>query len=408
MHIINNMDALRREFPILSIRVNNKPLVYFDNAATTQKPLRVIDKISSYYKEYNANVHRGNHHLSILATEKLEESRTFISSYINAAHSHEIIFTRGTTESINLVASVFGFAKLKKGDAVLITEMEHHSNIVPWQMNCERYGANLKVAPINEKGELLIDRLEELMTEDVKIIALTHISNTLGTINPVKDIISMAHQKQIPVLVDGAQAVPHLRIDVQDLDCDFYCFSGHKAYGPTGIGVLYAKEKWLNELPPYQGGGEMIESVTFEKTTFNVAPFKFEAGTPNIEGGIVIAEALKFIRDIGIEKIAAHEKQLLDYATEKLSSIDGTRIIGTATEKASVISFLVEGTHPGDLGILLDKMGVAVRVGNHCTEPLMRKFNIPGTVRASFALYNTCEEIDVFIVSLKKALEMLK
>jgi len=407
-NLIYNPEIIRKQFPILKSRVNDRPLIYLDNAATTQKPQCVIDQIVTYYTEVNANVHRGNHYLSSLATEMLENSRSYIKTYLNAAHSHEIIFTRGTTESINLISNVFGEARLQPGDSVLITEMEHHSNLVPWQMKSTVHGARLKVAPINEEGELMMDELAGMLTDDVKILAITHVSNTLGTINPVKEIVSLAHEKGIPVLIDGAQAIPHMKVDVQDLDCDFYCFSGHKVYGPTGIGILYAKEKWLEELPPYQGGGEMIESVSFEKTTFNVAPFKFEAGTPNIEGGIVLAEALKFIDAAGISLVGLHEKALTDYATTKLLQTKGMRIIGRAKEKTGVISFLVDGYHPGDIGILLDKMGVAVRVGNHCTEPLMRKFNIPGTVRASFACYNTFSDVDIFIEALNKTLQMLR
>lgn len=406
--MINELIQYRSDFPVLQQKINGNQLVYFDNAASTQKPIQVIQCISNYYQSTHANVHRGNHYLSQKATEQYENARKTVQHFLNAKSQNEIIFTRGTTESINLVATVFGRMMIKAGDEIIVSAMEHHSNIVPWQIMALERGAVLKVAEINTNGELLVEHLQSLMSEKTKIIALTHISNTLGTINPVKEIIKLAHQANIAVLIDGAQAVPHLKVDVQELDCDFYCFSGHKVYGPTGIGVLYGKEKWLELLPPYQGGGEMIESVSFEKTTYNRPPFKFEAGTPHIAGALGLAEALKYINNIGVEKIAAHENQLLHYTTEKLLNIQGAKIIGTASHKAGVISFLVDGTHPGDIGMLADKMGVAIRTGNHCTEPLMRKWNLPGTARASFALYNTFEEADVFINALNKAVKMLR
>ncbi|HPD66162.1 MAG TPA: cysteine desulfurase [Bacteroidia bacterium] len=402
-----DIKAIREQFPVLQQKINGFPLVYFDNAASTQKPLSVINRISGYYLTTHANVHRGNHYLSQKATEEFEEARKTVQSFINAQKPEEIIFTRGTTESINLIASVFGKKYFLPKDEIIITEMEHHSNIVPWQIMAEERKAGIKVAAINSSGELDVSHMKSLVNERTKLIAITHISNTLGSINPVKEIISFAHQHQIPVLVDGAQAIPHLKVNVQELDCDFYCFSGHKVYGPTGIGVLYGKAKWLAELPPYQGGGEMIETVTFEKTTYNKPPFKFEAGTPDIAGAIGLAEALRFVEAIGSENIGRHEEELLKYATEKINEMGGIRIIGTAREKAGVISFVHKHIHPGDIGVLLDKMGVAVRVGNHCTEPLMRKYGLPGTVRASFAVYNTVEEVDVFISSLKKAFKML-
>lgn len=400
-------ESIREEFPILHQKVNGFPLVYFDNAASTQKPARVINKISAYYSTIHANVHRGNHYLSHLATEAFEEARKVTCQFINASKPEEIIFTRGTTESINLVASVFGKKFIRAGHEIIITAMEHHSNIVPWQIMAEERNAVLKVAEINNAGELMVNHLKSLVNENTRIIALNHVSNTLGTINPVKEVIEFAHQHEIPVLIDGAQAIPHLKVDVQELDCDFYCFSGHKIYGPTGIGILYGKEKWLNDLPPYQGGGEMIETVTFEKTTYNKLPFKFEAGTPDISGAIGLAEALKFVKETDIEFINRHENILLKYATDKLNALPEIRIIGNASQKAGVISFIVKDKHPGDVGILLDKMGIAVRVGNHCTEPLMRKYNLPGTIRASFAIYNTLEEIDTFISALEKTIRML-
>lgn len=402
-----NLDEIRKEFPILSQKVNGKPLIYLDNGATAQKPNAVINCVDEYYREYNSNIHRGVHHLSQLATNKYEESRNTLQKFINAKHSHEVIFTTGTTGSINLVASSFGKKHLKKGDEVLISAMEHHSNIVPWQMICEETGATLKVIPITKEGELIYDEFLNLLSDKTKLLSVTHISNTMGSINPIKEMIVEAHKVGAKVLIDAAQSVPHTSLDVQELDCDFLAFSGHKMFGPTGVGVLYGKEEILNEMPPYQGGGDMIKEVTFEKTIYNCLPHKFEAGTPNIAGGIATAEAVNFINQVGYNFIEKQEKELLDYATEQLGQIGGVRIIGTAKNKASVISFLVDGTHPFDVGTLLDQMGVAVRTGHHCTQPLMDFFEIPGTIRASFAFYNTKEEVDVFISALKNAVMML-
>ena len=399
---------IREDFPILKKQVNGKPLIYFDNGATAQKPKSVIDAITKYYSEQNSNIHRGVHTLSREITIEYERAREKIQKHINAQHVHEIIFTKGTTDSINLVAHCFGKLYVQEGDEILLTEMEHHSNIIPWQLLCEEKKAKLKVIPINDKGELILDELDQLISSKTKLIALTHISNTLGTINPVKNIIVKAHQKNIPVLVDGAQAIPHTKVDVQDLDCDFYVFSGHKVFGPTGVGILYGKEKWLNAFPPYQGGGGIIKTVTFEKTEYAETPLKFEAGTPHIEGGIGLAVALDYINNIGLENIHAYETELLHYATDLLNTIPGLRIIGTANEKASVISFVVDGIHPFDMGLILDKLGIAVRTGHHCTQPLMQHFGIPGTIRASFAFYNTKEEIDVFVEGIKKAISMLR
>ncbi|GAB4252928.1 MAG: cysteine desulfurase [Vicingaceae bacterium] len=403
-----DITTIRKQFPILTRKVYDKPLIYFDNSATAQKPQMVIDAINKYYSFENSNIHRGVHHLSQEATNAYEVARKTMQQFINAKHDYEVIFTKGTTDSINLVANCFSRKYLAKGDEVLITAMEHHSNIVPWQMACESTGASLKVIPFFEDGSLDMAAFEQLLTDKTKIVAVTHVSNTLGTINPVKEIIEKAHEKGAKVLVDGAQAVPHLQVDVQDLDCDFYAFSGHKMYGPTGIGVLYGKEDILNDLPPYQGGGDMIKTVTFEKTTYNELPFKYEAGTPNIAGGIVMKKAVEFIWNIGYENIAKHEEALLTYATGKLKQISGLKIIGEAKQKASVISFVVDGTHPTDVGTIIDKLGIAVRTGHHCTEPIMQHYKIPGTIRASFAIYNTKEEIDNFIAALERAVKMLK
>lgn len=401
-----DIQAIRADFPILSQTVNGKPLVYFDNGATAQKPKVVIDAITKYYEEINANIHRGVHTLSQLATDAYEVSRNTIQNHLNAKHNHEIIFTSGTTHGINLVAN--GFASLlKQGDAVMVSAIEHHSNIVPWQMLCERTGAKLVVIPMNEKGELILSEFERLLDKNVKIIAVNHISNALGTINPIETIIEKAHQAGAAVLIDGAQATPHLRPDVQQLDCDFYVFSGHKVCGPTGVGILYGKESWLNQLPPYQGGGEMIKEVTFEKTTYAELPHKFEAGTPNIAGGIVLGTAIDYLNGIGFDAIEAYEQELLAYGTEKLLEIEGVKIYGTGTHKASVISFNIEGIHPYDIGTIVDKLGIAVRTGHHCAQPIMNFFDIPGTVRASFAFYNTKEEIDIFVEAVKKAKQML-
>jgi len=403
-----NIQKLRQDFPILSRKVNGKTLVYLDNGATTQKPNQVIDAVSNYYQMQNANIHRGVHQLSIDITIAYENARITVQKHLNAALPQEIIFTSGTTESINLVANSFGKKNIKSGDEIIISEMEHHSNILPWQILCEEKGAVLKVIPINEKGELLIDEYKKLLCDKTKIVAVTHISNTLGTINPVKEIIALAHEKNIPVLIDGAQALPHIKVDLQDLDADFYCFGGHKIFAPSGVGILYGKEKWLNEMPPYKVGGGTIKTVTFEKTEYADLPLKFEAGTPNIEGGIGLAAAIDYVNEIGLENIGAYECELLEYATTKLSAIEGLRIIGTAKEKASVISFVIEEVHPLDVGTILDKQGIAVRTGHHCTQPLMEHFGIPGTIRASLVFYNTKEEIDVLVNGILKAIKMLK
>ena len=404
---IIDLQKIRSDFPILSREVNGKPLVYFDNGASSQKPKQVIDVISHYYEYEHSNIHRGIHTLSQEATNAYEDARKTLQHFINAKHDHEIIFTAGTTGSINLVASSFSKKYLKEGDEIIISTMEHHSNIVPWQMICEEKGAILKVVPINDEGEFLMEEFKDLLSEKTKLVAVTHVSNTLGTINPVKEIIEKSHANGALVLIDGAQSVPHTKVDVQELDCDFYVFSGHKMCGPTGVGILYGKEDILNELPPYQGGGDMIKTVTFEKTTYNSLPHKLEAGTPNIAGGIGLAAAAKYMNEIGIDKIEAYEHELLTYATQQIKQIDGVRIIGEAENKASVLSFLVDGTHPSDIGMIVDKLGIAIRTGHHCTEPLMNRFNIPGTARASFAFYNTIEEIDIFITALKRAIKML-
>ena len=397
----------REDFKILEQEVNKRPLVYLDNAATTQKPESVINAISEYYRTINSNIHRGVHHLSQLATTRFEEAREAIRRYINAQNSYEIIFTRGATESINLIANSFSRAFLKAGDEVIVSEMEHHANIVPWQMACEIAGANLKVLPFDDAGVLILEKLEELITPKTKIISIAHISNSLGTINPIEEVIRIAHSHNIPVMIDGAQAVSHEKVDVQQLDCDFYCFSGHKMYAPMGIGVLYGKEKWLNAMPPYQGGGEMIQQVTFEKTTYNELPFKFEAGTPAVSDVIGLHTAIQYIEELGIDKILHHEQKLLQYATEQLSVIEGLLIYGTAPRKAAIISFNLEGIHPYDVGVIIDHLGVAVRTGHHCTQPVMQHFQIPGTVRASFALYNSQEEVDQLVEAVKKAKMML-
>ncbi|MGO4919829.1 aminotransferase class V-fold PLP-dependent enzyme [Maribacter spongiicola] len=401
-----DIKKIREDFPILKRQVNGKPLVYLDNAATSQTPQQVIDVIVDYYQNYNANIHRGVHTLSQEATDKYEQARIKIQKHFNAAKSYEIIFTSGTTHSINLVAN--GFASLiKKGDEVLVSAMEHHSNIVPWQMLCERTGAILKVIPMNLEGELRMDVYDELLSDKTKLVFCNHISNALGTINPIEEIIEKAHKAGAAVLIDGAQAAPHLVADVQALDVDFYTCSAHKICGPTGEGMLYGKEEWLNKLPPYQGGGEMIAEVTFEKTTYADLPHKFEAGTPNICGGIAFGAALDYMNAIGFEEIAKYEHELLEYATEELLKIDGLKIYGTANNKTSVISFNIEGIHPYDIGSILDKLGIAVRTGHHCAQPIMDFFKIPGTVRASFAFYNTKEEVDVLVAGVIKAKSML-
>jgi cysteine desulfurase/selenocysteine lyase len=398
---------IREQFPALRRQVYNKNLIYFDNGATSQKPQVVLDAIQKYYSRDNANIHRGVHYLSQKATDEYEQARRIIQAYIGAEKHEEIIFTKGTTDGINLVANSFG-ELLSEGDEILITAMEHHSNIVPWQMLCQRKKLTLKVLPINLKGELLTEELDNLLTERTKLFAFTHISNTLGTINPVKKLTERAHAVGAVVLLDGAQSIQHMPIDVKDLGCDFFVFSSHKVFGPTGIGVLYGKEALLERMPPYQGGGDMISKVTFERTTYNELPFKFEAGTPHIAGGICLGEAFRFLSSQDLEGIQKHEKELADYAQDLLDTFEGVRIIGEARKKTSVVSFVVDGVHPFDLGVLLDKQGIAVRTGHHCTQPLMDFFGIPGTVRASFAFYNTKEEIDTFISAVERGIAMLK
>jgi cysteine desulfurase/selenocysteine lyase len=401
-----DVHAIRKDFPILQRQVYNKPLIYFDNGATTQKPQPVIDCINEYHAFKNSSVHRGAHFLSEQATGDYENARITIQHFIHAEHPHEIIFTAGTTASINTVAFSFGERYIKKGDEIIITEMEHHANIVPWQMVCERKNAVLKVIPFSDQGVLQLDRLNNMITNKTRLVAVIHVSNALGTVNPVEEIIKKAHLHNIPVLVDGAQSIQHAPIDVTKMDCDFFTFSGHKAYGPTGIGILYAKEKWLEEMPPYMGGGEMVDVVTFEKTTYNSLPFKFEAGTPNYIGAIALAEALKYISAIGIDNIAAHEQMLLQQGTKQLTALGFIRLYGTAPHKSSIISFGINGVHPYDAGMVIDKMGIAVRTGTHCAQPVMQHFGIDGTIRASFALYNTAEEIDALIEAVKKVKTM--
>jgi cysteine desulfurase/selenocysteine lyase len=401
-----DIQKIRAEFPILSQKVNGKPLVYFDNGATSQKPQIVIDAEVKYYQEINANIHRGVHTLSQLATDAYEISRGKVQQHINAKFAHEVLFTSGTTHGINLVTN--GFASiLKPGDEVIVSSLEHHSNIVPWQMLCERTGATLKVIPMNEDGELIMETFDTLLSEKTKVVTVNHISNALGIINPIKYIIDKAHAVGAAVLIDGAQAVPHLKPNVQELDCDFYAFSGHKMCGPTGTGILYGKEEWLNKLPPYQGGGEMIKEVTFEKTTYADLPHKFEAGTPNIAGGIVLGTAIDYLNNIGFENIQQYENELLEHATKRLLEIEGLRIYGTGKNKASVVSFNIDGIHPYDVGSIIDKLGIAVRTGHHCAQPIMNFFCIPGTIRASFSFYNTKEEIDAMVEAVKKAKTML-
>jgi cysteine desulfurase/selenocysteine lyase len=398
---------IRKDFPILNRKIYNKPLVYLDNGATTQKPACVIDCINDFHTSRNSSIHRGLHYLSEQATESYEAARKTVQEFINAKSSREIIFTSGTTGSINGLSLSFGEKYINEGDEILITAMEHHSNIVPWQMLCERKKAVLRVIPFNDEGELLMEEYEKLLNERTRIVAVIHVSNTLGTVNPVEEIISKAHQRGIPVLVDGAQSVQHLEVDVQKMDCDFFVFSGHKTYGPTGIGVLYGKEKWLEEMSPFQGGGEMVANVTFEKTTYNEVPFKFEAGTTNYIGAIALAEALKYIDKIGKQSIAGHESQLLKYATERIRESADVKIYGTAKNKISILSFLIDNIHPYDAGMIFDKMGVAVRTGTHCAQPVMNRYNIDGTIRASFALYNTMEEVDALCRAVEKAHSLL-
>ncbi len=402
-----NIDKIRADFPILKREVNGRPLVYLDNGATTQKPSAVINSIVRYYTDMNSNVHRGVHYLSQISTDAFEVTRKKVQTFINAAEDKEIIITKGTTDGINLIATCYGRAFIQAGDEIIISAMEHHSNIVPWQMLCDEKGCKIRVIPMNDKGELDMDAYKGLLNEKTKLVAVTYVSNALGTINPVREMISIAHRHGAVVLVDAAQAVQHIQIDVQKLDVDFLVFSGHKMYGPTGVGVLYGKEELLNAMPPYQGGGDMIKEVTFEKTTYNELPFKFEAGTPNIEAGICLNEAIDYINSIGLDNIEAYEHDLLQYATEKLAEIPGMRFIGTAEQKCSVISFVIDGTHPYDVGVILDKLGIAVRTGHHCAQPVMDRFGIPGTIRASLAVYNTKEEIDILVAGIQRAVNML-
>jgi cysteine desulfurase/selenocysteine lyase len=401
-----DVTKIRADFPILAERINGRPLVYLDNAATSQKPRVVLDAIANYYEHLNANIHRGVHTLSVRATEAHDAARLTVKQFINAADTREIIFVRGATEAINLVAQTYGRKHVAAGDEVLITAMEHHSNIVPWQILCEEKSAHLRVAPIDDRGELILDEFARLIGPRTKIVAVTHVSNALGTVLPLREMIELAHRSGVPVLVDGAQAVPHFAVDVQALDADFYAFSGHKVYGPTGIGVLYGKRALLDAMPPYQGGGDMIRSVTFEKTTYNDLPWKFEAGTPDIAGAIALGAALKYITGLGMDNIAAHENDLLAYATQTVGAIPGVQLIGTASERVGVVSFVLDGVHPHDLGTILDREGIAIRTGHHCAQPVMERFGIPATARASFAVYNTREEIDALVAGIRAAREV--
>ena len=401
-----DVQSIRKDFPILDHKIYDKPLIYFDNGATTQKPRCVVEKIESGYYNVNANIHRGVHFLSQAATEAHEDARKTVQQFLNARSSNEIIFTRGTTEAINLIASSFTDECMSAGDEVIVSVMEHHSNIVPWQIQAAKKGISLRVIPMNEKGELLLDEYRKLFTEKTRLVAVTQVSNVLGTVNPIKEIVAIAHEHGVPVLVDGAQSTPHMKVDVQDLDAEFFVFSGHKIYGPTGIGVLYGKEEWLDKLPPYQGGGEMIATVSFEKTVFNELPFKFEAGTPDYIGSVALAEALRYVDNIGMDRIAAQEQDLLQYATEQLKQIEGMRIFGEAADKGAVISFLVGNIHHYDMGMLLDHLGIAVRTGHHCAQPLMQALGIEGTVRASFSFYNTREEVDVLVRGIERVRKM--
>jgi cysteine desulfurase/selenocysteine lyase len=403
-----NINEIRKQFPVLDQQVYGKPLVYLDNAATTQKPLCVIERERDYYLHENCNIHRGVHYLSQKATEAYEHARQTVADFINAKESREIIFTRGTTESLNLLATAFEHLFVNEGDKVLVTAMEHHSNLVPWQQMVQRHHGQLLVVPMNDKGVLDLEQYEKLLQEGPKIVSIAHISNVLGTINPVKQMIAMAHNYGIPVVIDGAQSMAHHSIDVQDLDCDFFVFSGHKMYAPMGIGGLYGKAEWLEKLPPYQFGGEMVDTVSFEKTTFNVLPFKFEAGTPNVGAALGLETAIQFLQSLDRKEVEAHENQLLRSAIQQLSEIDGIRFIGEAEQRSGLVSFIIEDIHPYDLGTIIDKMGVAVRTGHHCAEPVMTRFGIPGTVRASFALYNTLEEVDVFVKAVRRAAMMLR
>jgi len=401
-----DVERVRADFPILQEKAYGRPLVYLDNAATSQKPKQVMDAILRYYEHENANIHRGVHYLSMRATEEYEAGRKAAQLFLNAARPSEIIFVRGTTEAINLVAQTYGRANVGADDEVLITALEHHSNIVPWQLLCNEKGAKLKVAPINEQGEVVLEEFEKLLSPRTRIVAVGHVSNALGTINPLKQMIAMAHAHKVPVLIDGAQAAPRMAVDVRDLDCDFYAFSGHKAYGPTGIGVLYGKLALLEAMPPYQGGGEMISSVTFEKTLYNKVPHKFEAGTPDMSGAVGLHAAIDYLNELGMENIAEHEHDLLSYATEKVSAIPGVRIVGTAKEKTGVLSFVMEGVHPHDIGTILDQEGIAIRTGHHCAQPLMERFGIDATARASFGIYNTKEEVDALVRGIEKVREV--
>jgi len=408
MNFSFDVKKIRDDFPALNQKVYDKPLVYFDNAATTQKPKVVIDIINKSYSEYNSNVHRGVHYLSEKMTERYEAAREKVRNFLNAKYAHEIIFTKGTTDSINAVAFSFGEAYVKEGDEIIVSEMEHHSNIVPWQMLCQRKGAYLKVIPFNDDGELLLDEYKKLINSKTKLVAIVHASNSLGTVNPVKEIISIAHKNNVPVLIDGTQAIQHRKIDVQDMDCDFYCFSGHKIYGPTGIGILYGKEHWLKEMPPYQGGGDMIDRVTFEKTTYAQLPAKFEAGTPDYIGAVGLGTALDYLNSIGLDNLYKYEEQLLKYGTNKLKEIDGLKIYGMAKDKTCVFSFLLNNIPAYDTGMILDKMGIAVRTGHHCTQPIWDHYRVEGSARASLAFYNTFEEIDYFCETLKQVQKMFE
>jgi len=403
-----DVEKVRREFPILHQKVNGKPLVYLDNAATSQKPESVLRALDKYYREYNSNIHRGVHYLSERATQAYEQARGAAQHFINAGDASEVIFVRGTTEAINLVAQTWGRKHVGAGDEIIISAMEHHSGIVPWQMLCEEKGAKLRVIPMNDQGELLLEEYEKLLGPKTKFVSLAHVSNALGTINPVGQIIEMAHRRGVPVLLDGAQAAPHVKVDVRALDCDFYAFSSHKLYGPTGVGVLYGKAKLLDAMPPYQGGGDMISSVTFEKTTYNKLPYKFEAGTPNIAGGIGLGAAIQYLNQFDWEQVESHERDVLSYATERISAVPGVRLIGTAREKTAVISFVFEGIHPHDVGTILDQEGIAIRTGHHCAQPVMERFGIPGTARASFGLYNTRADVDALVAGLHKVLEVFQ
>jgi cysteine desulfurase/selenocysteine lyase len=403
-----DVDSVRRDFPILARPARGHRLVYLDNAATTQKPRQVIDRIVRYYSEENSNVHRGVHYLSEVATRAFEDARVTVQRFLNAASEKEIVFTRGTTEAVNLVMQTWGRTNVREGDEILISAIEHHSNIVPWQMLCAEKGATLRVIPVDDTGDLLVDEYERMLNPRVKLVAVGHASNALGTINPIKRMIAAAHANGSLVLVDGAQGVPHMPVDVRDLGCDFYAFSGHKVYGPTGIGALYGREALLDAMPPWQGGGDMILSVSYEKTTYNALPYKFEAGTPHIEGAVALAAALDYVSGLGLERIAEHEHDLLTYASRRLSEIEGLRLIGTAREKAAVISFVLEGVHPHDIGTILDQEGIAIRTGHHCAQPLMMRFNVPATGRASFGLYNTREEADALVAGLTRVIEVFR